>query len=173
MTKKGTFMDIQKKIEELGLFLPACPKPLASYVPANRIDNLIYVSGQLPSIKGDLGSYVGSVPSSMSPEVAARAAGLCLLNSIAAAISVLQPGETLKLVQMQGFIQSDPDFHEQAAILNGASNLAVKIFERNGYHARTAVGVSSLPKNAVVELSCIFQVIADESKFTGRNDWLL
>ena len=56
-------MDIQKKIEELGLFLPACPKPLASYVPANRIDNLIYVSGQLPSIKGDLGSYVGSVPS--------------------------------------------------------------------------------------------------------------
>ena len=54
-------MDIQKKIEELGLFLPACPKPLASYVPANRIDNLIYVSGQLPSIKGDLGSYVGSV----------------------------------------------------------------------------------------------------------------
>jgi hypothetical protein len=62
-------MDIQKKIEELGLFLPACPKPLASYVPANRIDNLIYVSGQLPSIKGDLGSYVGAVPSSMSPEV--------------------------------------------------------------------------------------------------------
>ena len=166
-------MDIQKKIEELGLFLPTCPKPLASYVPANRIDNLIYVSGQLPSIKGDLGSYVGSVPSSMSPEVAARAAGLCLLNSIAAAMSVLQPGETLKLVQMQGFIQSDPDFHEQAAILNGASNLAVKIFERNGYHSRTAVGVSSLPKNAVVELSCIFQVIADESKFTGRNDWLL
>lgn len=166
-------MDIQKKIEELGLFLPQCPKPLASYVPANRIENMIYVSGQLPSIKGDLGHFVGKVPSSMSPEVAARAAGVCLLNSIAAAMSVLQSGETLKLVQMQGFVQSDDDFHEQAAILNGASNLAVKIFEGNGYHARTAVGVSSLPKNAVVEISCTFQVIVEETKFSGRNDWLL
>lgn len=166
-------MNIQKKIEELGLFLPQCPKPLASYVPANRVDNIIYVSGQLPTIKGNLGDYVGKVPSSMSPEVAARAAALCLLNSIAAAMSVLQPGESLKLIQMQGFVQSEDDFHEQAAILNGASNLAVKIFERDGYHARTAVGIASLPKNAVVELSCMFQVIADENKFSGRNDWLL
>lgn len=166
-------MDIQKKIESLGLFLPPCPKPLAAYVPANRVDNMIYVSGQLPSIKGDLGHFTGKVPSSMSPEVAARAAGICLLNSIAAAVSVLQPGETIKLIQMQGFIQSEPDFHEQAAILNGASNLAVKIFERDGYHSRTAVGVASLPKDAVVELSCIFQIVPDESKFTGRNDWLL
>jgi enamine deaminase RidA (YjgF/YER057c/UK114 family) len=84
----------------------------------------------------------------------------------------LEHGETLKLVQMQGFVQSAADFHEQHAILNGASELAVQILGENGKHARTAVGVNALPKNAAVEISCTFEVVPEEMRFTGRMNWI-
>ena len=73
---------------------------------------------------------------------------------------------------MQGFVQSAAGFHEQPAVLNGASELAVKIFGENGKHARTAVGVSNLPKNVAVEISCTFQVLKAEAKFNGRYGWI-
>lgn len=165
-------MDIVKKVSELGLALPQCPAPLAAYVPAVRFGDTVVVSGQLPSVKGDFSAYTGSVPNELSVEKATEAARICLLNNIAAAVSTLQHGETLKLVQMQGFVQSAADFHEQPAVLNGASELAEKILGENGKHARTAVGVAALPKNAAVEISCTFQVIKAEAKFTGRYGWI-
>jgi len=152
---------IVSKFEELGLALPACPAPLAAYVPAVRYGDTIVVSGQLPSVKGDFSAFTGKVPSELSTEKAKEAAQICLLNNIAAALTQLKNGETLRLVQMQGFVQSASDFHEQPAILNGASELAVKILGENGKHARTAVGVSALPKNAAVEISCTFQAITE------------
>ena len=165
-------MDIVKKVSELGLALPQCPAPLAAYVPAVRFGDTVVVSGQLPSVKGDFSAYTGSVPNELSVEKATEAARICLLTNIAAAVSTLQHGETLKLVQMQGFVQSAADFHEQPAILNGASELAEKILGENGKHARTAVGVAALPKNAAVEISCTFQVIPEEVRFTGRMNWI-
>lgn len=164
-------MDIKEKIESLGLELPQCPAPLAAYVPAMRFGNTIAVSGQLPSVKGDFSAFCGSVPSELSVERATEAARICLLNNIAAAMTKLEHGETLKLVQMQGFVQSSADFHEQPAVLNGASELAEKILGENGKHARTAVGVSNLPKNAAVEISCTFYVIPEETKFNGSMNW--
>ena len=152
---------IVSKFQELGLTLPNCPVPLAAYVPATRNGDTIYVSGQLPSVKGDFSAFTGSVPDVISVEKAKEAAQICLLNNIAAALTQLKNGETLKLVQMQGFVQSANDFHEQPAVLNGASELAVQILGENGKHARTAVGVSALPKNAAVEISCTFQAIAE------------
>lgn len=163
---------IQKKIEELGLTLPECPKPLAAYVPAVRSGNNIFVSGQLPSVNGDFSAYCGTVPTELAPEKATEAARICLMNNIAAAMSLLEEGETLMMVQMQGFVQSAADFHEQPAILNGASELAVQILGENGKHARTAVGVSSLPKNAGVEISCFFRAIPEEASFNGRYRWI-
>ena len=165
-------MDIVKKVSELGLALPQCPAPLAAYVPAVRFGDTVVVSGQLPSVKGDFSAYTGSVPNELSVEKATEAARICLLNNIAAAVSTLQHGETLKLVQMQGFVQSAADFHEQPAVLNGASELAEKIFGENGKHARTAVGVAALPKNAAVEISCTFQVIPEEVRYNGRMNWI-
>lgn len=163
---------IKKKVEELGLTLPEVAAPLAAYVPATRAGDVIFVSGQLPSVKGDFSAYTGIVPTALSPEKAKEGAAICLLNNIAAAMSMLEEGETLKLVQMQGFVQSSPDFKEQPAILNGASELAVQILGDNGKHARTAVGVAALPKNAGVEISCTFQVIKSEAKFQGRMNWI-
>ena len=165
-------MDIVKKVSELGLALPQCPAPLAAYVPAVRFGDTVVVSGQLPSVKGDFSAYTGSVPNELSVEKATEAARICLLNNIAAAVSMLQHGETLKLVQMQGFVQSAADFHEQPAVLNGASELAEKILGENGKHARTAVGVAALPKNAAVEISCTFQVIPEEVRYNGRMNWI-
>ena len=165
-------MDIVKKVSELGLALPQCPAPLAAYVPAVRFGDTVVVSGQLPSVKGDFSAYTGSVPNELSTEKATEAARICLLNNIAAAVSTLQHGETLKLVQMQGFVQSAADFHEQPAVLNGASELAEKILGENGKHARTAVGVAALPKNAAVEISCTFQVIPEEVRYNGRMNWI-
>ena len=163
---------IKKKVEELGLTLPEVAVPLAAYVPATRAGDVIFVSGQLPSVKGDFSAYTGIVPTALSPEKAKEGAAICLLNNIAAAMSMLEEGETLKLVQMQGFVQSSPDFKEQPTILNGASELAVQILGDNGKHARTAVGVAALPKNAGVEISCTFQVIKSEAKFQGRMNWI-
>lgn len=164
--------NIVKKVEELGLVMPAVAAPLAAYVPATRAGDMIFVSGQLPSVNGDFSAYTGIVPTALSQEKATEGAAICLLNNIAAAMSMLEDGETLKLVQMQGFVQSAPDFKEQPAILNGASELAVKILGDNGKHARTAVGVAALPKNAGVEISCTFQVIKSEIKFQGRMNWI-
>ena len=165
-------MEIKNKVEELALTLPECPAPLAAYVPATRFGNVIAVSGQLPSIKGDFSAYCGSVPNELPLEKAVEAARICLLNNIAAAMTKLNHGETLKLVQMQGFVQSAADFHEQPAVLNGASELAVQILGENGKHARTAVGVSALPKNAGVEISCTFEAIPEEIQFNGRMNWI-
>ena len=163
---------IVAKVQELGLTLPNCPAPLAAYVPATRNGDTIYVSGQLPSVNGDFSAYTGTVPTEISAEKAKDAAAICLLNNIAAAMTQLQDGETLKLVQMQGFVQSAADFHEQPGVLNGASELAVKILGENGKHARTAVGVSNLPKNVAVEISCTFQAIKSEAQFNGRYGWI-
>ena len=152
---------IATKVQELGFPLPNCPVPLAAYIPATRSGDIIFVSGQLPSVNGDFSAYTGTVPTELSAEKAKEAAQICLLNNIAAALTQLKSGETLKLVQMQGFVQSACDFHEQPGVLNGASELAVQILGENGKHARTAVGVSALPKNAAVEISCTFQAIAE------------
>ena len=150
--------NIKEKIEALGFTFPEVARPLAAYIPATRAGDMIFVSGQLPSVKGDISAYTGIGPAALSPEQA-REGAICLLNNIAAAMSLLEGDETLRLVQMQGFVQSSPTFKEQPAILNGASELAVQILGDAGKHARTAVGVAALPKNAAVEISCTFQAV--------------
>jgi enamine deaminase RidA (YjgF/YER057c/UK114 family) len=118
---------IAKKVQELGLTLPKCPAPLAAYVPATRSGDIIYVSGQLPSVNGDFSAFCGAVPTEISVEKATEGAAICLMNNVAAALSLLEENESLRLVQMQGFVQSAPGFHDQPIVLNGASELAVKI----------------------------------------------
>lgn len=143
---------LQTNLERLGLSLPEVPKPVASYVPAKKVGNLIYVSGQLPMKEGKL-LTAGPVPSQVSVEDAAAACQQCVLNGVAAAMSVGQPRG---VVRVGIFVQSDDGFDGQPTVGNGASDLLLELFGQDGQHARAAVGTNALPRNTSVEVEFIF-----------------
>lgn len=151
--------DILERLAGLSLELPVCPAPLAAYVPAKRFGNVIYVSGQLPSRNGALPH--GVVGAEISEVEARAAAAACFLNGLSAAATVLEEGETLELLQLQGFVQAAPGYENHAAVLNGASELALKLLGERGRHARAAVGVASLPKGVPVEISLVFAAVRE------------
>lgn len=143
---------LQESLDRLGLTLPPAPKPVASYIPAKKTGNLIYVSGQLPMRDGKL-MATGPVPSKVSLEDAQAAARQCVLNGIAAAMSV---GEVRGVMRVGVFVQSDDGYAEQPKVANGASDLLLELFGDNGRHARAAVGTNALPLDASVEVEFIF-----------------
>ncbi len=143
---------LQESLDRLGLALPPVPKPVASYIPAKKVGNLIYVSGQLPMKDGKM-LVSGPVPSKVSLEDASAAARQCVLNGIAAAMSV---GEVRGVVRVGAFVQSDDGFDGQPKVANGASDLLLELFGDNGRHARAAVGTNALPLDASVEVEFIF-----------------
>jgi enamine deaminase RidA (YjgF/YER057c/UK114 family) len=149
---------LNENLSRLQLTIPECPRPVAAYVPAIRHRDLIFVSGQLPLANGKL-LFSGSVPKQVSLEEASICARQCLLNGIAAAQSVLKPGESLgSLLQINGFVQSEEGFSGHPQVINGASQLALELFEEEGQHARMALGASSLPLNAPVEIAFTFSI---------------
>lgn len=167
---EAAMQDILQNLEELSLCLPPVPKPLAGYVPVVRFQDTVFVSGQLPVQAGEV--IQGRVPDTCSEEDARRAAGVCFLNALSAALSVISQKETLRLIQIQGFVHSAPDFYAIPSIVDGASELAQKILGERGLHARTAVGVSSLPKGAPVEIACVFGAVpAFPPRHIGRYKW--
>ena len=140
----------------LGLTLPPCPMPVAAYVPAVRHGDVIYVSGQLPFQDGKLMAR-GSVPEGCPVEAAQACARQCLLNGMAAASGVLEEGESLvRLLQVNGFVQGASGFAGHPQVINGASELALELFGEAGRHARMALGASSLPLDAPVEIAFVF-----------------
>ena len=143
---------LQQNLDRLGLTLPEVPRPVASYVPARKVGNLIYVSGQLPMKEGKL-LAAGPVPSKVSIEDAAAACRQCVLNGLAAAMSVGQPRG---VVRVGIFVQSDDGFDGQPTVGNGASDLLLELFGADGQHARAAVGTNALPRNTSVEIEFIF-----------------
>ena len=160
----------RERLEELSITLPPKPTPLAAYSPAVRAENFIYVSGQLPIHDGQM--TTGIVPDVVSLDEATELSSLCFLNALAAALPLLNENESLQLVQLQGFVQSAPDFYDHPAIIDGASTLALQILGERGRHARIAMGVSALPKNAPVEISCTFLAVPQRSpRFLGRYRW--
>ena len=145
-------------LERKGLRLPPPPKPLASYVPAVRAGALLFVSGQLPFLDGQL-TATGPVPSQCPADRAALAARQGLLNALA--IVGEQAGgdwaRVLRIVRLGVFVQSDAGFAGQPAVANGASDLLVELFGDAGRHARAAVGVNALPLQASVELELVVE----------------
>jgi len=151
-------MNAEAQLRELGLELPEVPKPVAEYVPAKRVGDLVYVSGQGP-IRDGKPVYVGRVGAEVSPENAYKAAQLCALNCLAAVKSLVGSlDEVEEIVQVRGFVNSAPDFHDQPQVINGASELLVKVFGDRGRHARVALGISNLPANIAVELEMLVRV---------------
>jgi enamine deaminase RidA (YjgF/YER057c/UK114 family) len=148
---------IDDRLRELGLSLPPPRAPMANYVPARRVGNLVYTAGQVSGtadreFKGKLGDEV-------SVEQGRDAARTCALNCMAALLTVVDSLDSVKqLVRVGVFVNSAPGFNQQPLIGNGASDLFVEVFGDAGRHARTAVGVNELPAGFSVEVELIAEV---------------
>jgi len=146
---------VEERLKELGFKLPVVPKPVAEYVPAKRVGDLVYVSGQGP-IRDGKPVYVGQVGGEVSTGEAYKAAEICALNCLAAIKSVVGSLEEVEeIVQLRGFVNSVPGFHDQPKVINGASELLVRAFGDHGRHVRAALGTSNLPGNIPVEIEMV------------------
>jgi enamine deaminase RidA (YjgF/YER057c/UK114 family) len=151
----------EARIKALGLELPAVPKPIASYVPAVRTGNLVFLAGQGPVVDGKP-TITGKLGGDVTEEAgykAARSTVLTLLAVLRAEIGSLD--RVRRVVKLVGFVNSAPGFTRQPWVVNGASDLLVEIFGDAGKHARTSIGVSELPLNIPVEIDLVVEVAAD------------
>jgi enamine deaminase RidA (YjgF/YER057c/UK114 family) len=145
------------RLAELGLQLPPVAAPVAAYVPALRVGGLVYSSGQLPSVAGQLVA-TGKVGAEVSAETAADCARTAVLNALAA-VSEQAGGidEIERIVRVVIYVASAPDFTGQPQVGNGASGVLGDIFGEAGRHARSAIGVAVLPLDAPVEIELVVQ----------------
>lgn len=149
---------VEERLDELGIKIPETPSPLGSYKPASVTGNLIFISGQLPLAEGKL-LFQGKVGSDISAEDAAQAARASAINALAAMSMELGGlGRVRKIVKVTGYVASASGFYNQAAVVNGASDLFFQVFGEDGRHARAAVGVAELPMNAPVEIELIAEI---------------
>lgn len=149
---------IEEKIKELGFELPEVAKPLAAYVPAKAIGNLVMTSGQVPLVKGEI-KYKGKVGKDISEEDAVKASEICALNCLAAIKGEIGSLEKIEeVMKLTVFVNSADDYSAHPKIANGASELLLKIFGEKGKHVRSAVGVSGLPLNSAVEIEMIVRI---------------
>lgn len=150
----------EARLAELGMSLPEVAAPVASYVPAAVSGSYVYTSGQLPLRNGalEVTGKVGSGPAGVDLETAQAQAQTCALNALAAIHSVLGDLDRVhRVVKVTGFVASEPEFTDQAKVINGASELLGRVFGDAGIHARSAVGVAVLPLNAPVEVEVIVE----------------
>jgi enamine deaminase RidA (YjgF/YER057c/UK114 family) len=149
----------EERLAELGLTLPDVPTPAGSYVPAVRTGNYVYTAGQLPMEDGKL-LATGKVGAEVSPEQANALAARCALNALAAVrAEVGELSNVVRVVKVVGFVASTTDFTGQPGVINGASDLLGAVFGDAGRHARSAVGVAVLPRDAPVEVELHVEVI--------------
>lgn len=156
-------MTAQARLTELGLTLPSVAAPVGTYTPARRVGGLVYTSGQLPLVDGELVAtgVVGEGEGQVGMEQAAECAKASVLNAIAAVADAAGGiDQVLGIIKMTAFVASAPEFTNQPAVINGASGLLADVFGAQGRHARSAVGVAVLPLGAPVEIELIAQVSA-------------
>jgi enamine deaminase RidA (YjgF/YER057c/UK114 family) len=149
---------IKKRLKELGIELPVVSPPVATYVNAVRVGNLIYLSGKGP-LQADGTLITGKVGKQVSIEqgqAAARLTGLQLLAALKAEIGSLN--KVKRIVKVLGMVNCDSNFTQHPLVINGFSDLMVEVFGERGKHARSAVGMGSLPSNISVEIEMIVAV---------------
>ena len=147
--------NVEKKLKELGIELPECPKPVAAYVPATCENGFIFASGQTAWVDGKL-LYPGKVGEAVSVEEAYESAKISAVRVIAELKSIVGDLDNIKhIVKVTGYVNSAPDFGAQPKVVNGASELFCEVFGEAGKHARVAFGVGALPDNASVEIDVI------------------
>lgn len=149
---------VSARLNELGYEVPPVAKPLAAYIPAVRVGDQVWTSGQLPLVEGNL-QYKGKLGAEVSLEDGIKAARLCVLNALAAAGMAAGHIDNIKrILKLTVFVASAPDFTSQPKVANGASELLAMTFGSEGSHARSAVGVAVLPMDAAVEVELIVEV---------------
>jgi len=150
--------DVEKKVADLGIELTTPPKPVANYVGAVRTGNLVFLSGKISKdkagnlIKGKLGKDL-SIEQGYE---AAKTCGIQQLSTLKAELGDLN--KVVRVVKVTGFVNSDLEFTDQSKVVNGFSDLMVKVFGERGKHARAAVGMASLPLGVAVEVEMIVEV---------------
>lgn len=150
--------DFDKKLKELGIELMAPSKPIANYVKAVRVGNLLYLSGHGPS-RPDGTTITGKVGSDMTIEQgyeAAKQTGVSILSTLKAELGDLN--KVKRIVKVLGMVNCTPTFGDQPKVINGFSDLMVAVFGDRGKHARSAVGMNALPNNMAVEIEIIVEV---------------
>jgi enamine deaminase RidA (YjgF/YER057c/UK114 family) len=148
---------VEERLSELGLTVPEVVPPVASYQPAVLVDKVVYVSGQLPLVGGELPAE-GRVGAEVTPEQAYELAKQCGLNLIAALKTVVDLDSVTRIAKVGGFVASAPGFTGQPQVINGASEILGQAFGDAGVHARSAVGVPVLPLNTPVEVDLIAHI---------------
>jgi len=149
---------IEERMKELEISLPTPPKPAGSYIPIVTSGNLVFVSGQIPMESGQM-KYQGKVPDVQSIQNAKNASKLCIINALSQLNAYFGTLENVeKIVRISGFVNSEESFSDHPKVINAASELLVDIFGEKGKHSRIAVGVSSLPLNATVEIDMMVEI---------------
>ena len=153
-------MNVEKRIEELGIELPEMAAPAAMYIPVKQTGNLVFVSGQIPVKEGKL-IYTGKAGEERTLEEAQAAARLCAINIVSALKYQVKDLDKVKnIVKITTFVASKTGFDKQHLVANGASELLFDIFGEAGKHTRSAVSVNQLPLDATVEVEAIVEVEA-------------
>lgn len=148
----------EANLQALGIELPEPPRALASYVPLQRVGELLYTSGVIPIWNGEV-RFKGAVGADLSLKDGARAAELCALNIISLIRSFAGSlDEVEQFIQLSGFVRSAQGFEEQPKVMNGASDLIFKVFGERGRHTRQALGTNELPLGVPVEISAIVRL---------------
>lgn len=153
--------NLESRLKAIGLSLPQAAAPAANYVPYVVTGNLVIVAGQIPFLNGEKGHF-GKLGKDMSIEDAQKAAQACALN-VLAQVNEAVGGDWSKIkrcVRVGGFVNCTPEFDQMSQVLNAASDIFVGVLGENGRHARTSVGVASLPFGVAVEVEAIFELAA-------------
>ena len=151
-------MSADKKLKEMGITLPEPPKPVANYVPAVKAGNLLFVSGHGPYNDGKT-VLSGKLGKELNIEEGYKTARNVALNCLASVKATLGDLDKVKrVVKLLGMVNCTEDFKDQPKVINGASDLLVEVFGEKGKHARSAVGMQSLPNNIPVEIEMILEV---------------
>ena len=152
-------LNIEENLKKYNITIPKANKPVANYSPYVKTEKLIFISGQIPIADGNM-LFTGKVNKDLEISSAVKAAELCILNSFAILKDAVQNNLNLirRCVKINVFINSDDSFINQPEVADGASNLITKIMSPNSDHARSAVSVNSLPKNATVEIDSVFEI---------------
>jgi enamine deaminase RidA (YjgF/YER057c/UK114 family) len=151
-------MSAEQKLAELGLKLPALPKPIGNYVPYKRAGDLIFLSGQGPR-RPDGGPITGKVGRDVTVEEAYEHAKLIGLGLLAAAKLAAGDLDKVEVLKVLGMVNAIPEFKDQPKVINGCSDLFVAILGERGRHARSAVGMGSLPNQITVEIEAVMRVV--------------
>ncbi|MBW9053507.1 RidA family protein [Rhizobium mesosinicum] len=149
---------IATRLSEMGITLPEAAAPAANYVPYVISGNLLTISGQLP-LEGGKVAVTGHLGKTVDVAAGQRAAELCAINILSQAKAALGDLSRIRrVIKLNGFVASAPDFVEQHLVINGASNLIAGVLGEAGKHARAAVGMAALPLNAAVEIDAIMEI---------------